>query len=73
MARSSRQAGEACEALSKRARPGGERSRWRARALTWLGKSLELYAGLGKTGALTGEEAAAPREVGQLVTKLKSG
>ena len=39
--------------------------------LTWLQQSLELYRSLGRSGALTGEEAAAPEELDRLVAALR--
>jgi len=72
MARSGRQAGKACQALSRQAHSNAERSRWRARALAWLGRSLDLYRGLARAGALTGEETAAPEELDSLVAGLRA-
>jgi tetratricopeptide (TPR) repeat protein len=72
MARSGRGAGEACQALSRETGSGAERSRWRARALTWLARSLELYRRLAQSGALTGEEAGAPEELGRVVAELQA-
>ena len=72
MARSGRGAGEACQALAREARSSAERLRWRARGLTWLGRSLDLYRGLAKAGALTGEETAAPEELSRMVTGLRA-
>ena len=45
-ARSARRAGEACRALSKQAPSLAERSRARARALSWLGRSRDMYIAL---------------------------
>jgi serine/threonine protein kinase/tetratricopeptide (TPR) repeat protein len=72
MARSGRGAGEACGALADRARSQVDRSRWRTRALSWLGKSLDLYRGLAKAGALMGDETAAPQELDRLVAKART-
>jgi eukaryotic-like serine/threonine-protein kinase len=69
MARSSRLAGEACQALSHQAGSGNERSHWRSRALTWLEKSREIYRELAKSGHLTGEETHAPEEVERLIAR----
>jgi eukaryotic-like serine/threonine-protein kinase len=71
MARSGRGAGEACQSLSQRAASRDERSRWRLRAVTWLGRSLDIYRGLARTGALTGEETVAPAELERLMAGLK--
>ena len=70
MARSSRRAGEACRALSRRALSEPERSGWRSRALTWLEKSREHYRALARQGRLNGEETTAPGEVDQLIAAL---
>ncbi len=70
MARSSRGAGEACEALS-RAAAGAARARWRTRALTWFGRSADVYRGLARRGALTGEESAAPQEIDRMIAGLR--
>ncbi len=48
MARSARGAGDASRALSLRRGSSAERSRDRARALTWWGRSLDLYRGLAR-------------------------
>jgi len=72
MARSSRRAGEACQALSRQAGSEAERSRWRSRALTWLEKSRELYRELARQGRLSGEETTAPAELDRLIAGLGS-
>jgi len=71
VARSARGAGEACQGLARQARSSADRAFWRNRALTWFGKSLDLYQGLERAGALAGEDIKAPRQVGQLVAALR--
>jgi tetratricopeptide (TPR) repeat protein len=71
MARSSREAGKACEAMARGAATPDQRSRCRARARTWFGRSLDLYRSLEKSGALAGEEAAAPAELDRAVAGLR--
>jgi non-specific serine/threonine protein kinase/serine/threonine-protein kinase len=68
-ARSARRAGEACEAL---ARGPGDRVRWRSEAEAWFTRSLALYRTLDRKGALTGEEAAAPREIERALAALRT-
>ena len=63
MARSGRQAGEACLALASRSSGAGEQARWRASALDWFEKSLGLYRGLANAGALTGDDVGAQADV----------
>jgi len=72
MARSGWKAGEACQALWQRARSNDERTRIKARALTWLQRSQQLYARLEQGGMLIGEEATAPKEVDRLLATLRS-
>jgi hypothetical protein len=72
MARSSRGAGEACRGLSQQAGSQAERSRSRERARTWLAKSLDLYRGLLRSGALAGEDAAAPTRLESMLAELKA-
>jgi eukaryotic-like serine/threonine-protein kinase len=71
MARSGWKAGEACQALWQRARSNDERTRTKARALTWLQRSQQLYARLEQAGMLIGEEATAPKEVDRLLATLR--
>jgi non-specific serine/threonine protein kinase/serine/threonine-protein kinase len=73
MARICRQAGEASREVSRGAHSDAERAQWRARALTWLEKSRELYSRLAATGALVGEETRAPAELNQLVATVRAG
>jgi tetratricopeptide (TPR) repeat protein len=72
MARSGRGAGEACRALARGAATEPERSRWRARARTWLARSRDLYRDLSRAGALTGEETAAPAELDRMLEELRA-
>ena len=72
MAQSSRAAGEACRALSRQARTPGERSRWRTRALTWLGQSRDLFRALARSGALMADDATSPQEVDDLIAELET-
>jgi len=71
MARSGRRAGEACEALASHAVSATERADWRAQALGWYARSLELYRGLDARGALTAADAAAPGEVAARLVALR--
>jgi tetratricopeptide (TPR) repeat protein len=71
MARSGRGAGEACHALSRQSRSDAERSLWKARALTWLGQSRDLYRDLAKSGALTGGEEKAPKELDGMIAGMR--
>jgi len=72
MARSCRGAGEACQSLARAARSGAERAQWRGRAVTWLEKSLGLYQGLARSGALSGEEVEAPKQLHRMVADMRS-
>jgi serine/threonine protein kinase/tetratricopeptide (TPR) repeat protein len=72
MAQSGRGAGEACEAVATRSGSAAERARWRERALTWLARSLEIYRGLEKAGALPEGEADTPAEVARLIQKVRA-
>jgi len=72
MAQSSRAAGEACGALCRRARSAAERSRWKTRALTWLGQSRDLYRELARAGALMGNDVSSPQEVEALIAGLRN-
>ncbi|HET7225408.1 MAG TPA: serine/threonine-protein kinase [Candidatus Eisenbacteria bacterium] len=71
MARSSRGVGEASRELSRQAGSAAERARWRAQALAWFTRSLELYRGLVRAGALNGEDTRAPNELGLVIAKLR--
>jgi len=71
MARSGRQAGEACLALASRSGAAGERARWRASALEWFEKSLGLYRGLANAGALTGDDVGAQADVTRKLEALR--
>lgn len=70
MARSSRQAGEACRALAARAGGAGERARWRSKAVDWYRTSLGLYRALGSAGALAGEDVAASASLTRTLAEL---
>jgi tetratricopeptide (TPR) repeat protein len=67
MARSGREAGNACDARAHEARSVDERSRWRNEAHSWWARSLALYRALEQSGALTGEDAAAPEELDERI------
>jgi non-specific serine/threonine protein kinase/serine/threonine-protein kinase len=70
LARTSRQAGEACQKASRSA--GREEAvRWKLRAKDWLQKSLAHYRQLGKDGALTGQDVAAPVEISNQLAALQ--
>ena len=71
MARSGRQAGEACLALTSRSGAAGERARWRASALDWFEKSLGLYRGHASAAALTGDDVGAQADVSRKVEALR--
>jgi hypothetical protein len=58
--------------LSQQAGSQAERSRSRERARTWLAKSLDLYRGLLRSGALAGEDAAAPTRLESMLAELKA-
>jgi non-specific serine/threonine protein kinase/serine/threonine-protein kinase len=72
MARSSRAAGEACQAQWRQATSEAERSRCRTRALMWLLRSRDLYHALRASGALAGEETRAPAQLDQMVADLQT-
>jgi eukaryotic-like serine/threonine-protein kinase len=70
LARTSRQAGEACQKASR----SGARdtaARWKLKARDWFEKSLAHYRQLGKEGALSGREAGAPAEVSNQLAALQ--
>jgi hypothetical protein len=71
LARTSRQAGEACQ---KASRSGGreEATRWKLRARDWFQRSLAHYRQLGKDGALSGQEVGAPAEVSNQLAALQA-
>jgi non-specific serine/threonine protein kinase/serine/threonine-protein kinase len=71
VARSCRQAGDACLALWKEARTPEERARHRARALEWFGRSLGHYSALANAGALAGEESGAPAELTRKMAAMR--
>ena len=71
MARTSRQAGEACQALATRSGMPAVRLRWRSKGLEWFEKSLGLYRVLGGAGALNGQEVNAGAEVSRLLETLR--
>jgi non-specific serine/threonine protein kinase/serine/threonine-protein kinase len=73
MAKSSRGAGEACRSLSQRTGSEAERSRCRARAGMWLERSLAVYRKLQASGALAGEDAAAPAQLESMLAQLGLG
>lgn len=73
MARSGREAGEACQALANGAHSPAERAHWRGRALDWLERSRAIYEALARAGALTGEDVAAPQQIAHLVAGIRSG
>jgi len=70
MARSSRQAGEACRAMAAGAGAPGERSRWRAKAMGWYRRSLDLYRALEGAGALAGEDLGASASLTHALAEL---
>ena len=59
-------AGEACEALASGSASSAGRARWRAEALDWYVRSLEVYRQLDARGALVTGDAEAPREAREL-------
>jgi len=71
-AMSCRQAGEACQALARRA-AGAERERWRLEAIDWLDRSLGYYQPLADAGALVGDDVDAPRAIRARLTALRAG
>ncbi|HET9951836.1 MAG TPA: serine/threonine-protein kinase [Candidatus Eisenbacteria bacterium] len=71
MARASRQAGEACQALATRSGTPAERLRWRSKGLEWFERSRSLYRALGVAGALNGHEVNAEAEVSRLLETLR--
>jgi len=70
MARSSRQAGEACRALATRAGVAGERAKWRSKAVDWYRTSLGLYRALGSAGALAGKDVTASASLTRSLAEL---
>lgn len=73
LARSCRQAGEACGALSRSASTLAEHSRWRAQAETWFDRGLARYDALARGGLLPGDEASAPQEIRDRLAALRRG
>ena len=71
MARTSRDAGDACRAMAERSGAAGERALWRSRAADWYSKSLALYRSLSSAGALSGSEAGAPEQVSSLLASVR--
>jgi hypothetical protein len=71
MARSGRGAGEACAAQVRSASSVAERSERRARAVQWLEHSLALFRELRASGALAGEDVAAPAQLEQAIAQLR--
>ena len=70
MARASRRAGDACSAM---ATPGsGAKAVWRAKAVEWYSKSLNLYRSLASSGSLAAAESGAADEVSRLLASLPS-
>ena len=57
----------ACDARARQALSSAEQARWRDEARSWWTRSLPIYRSLEQAGALTGEDAAAPTELDQLV------
>jgi eukaryotic-like serine/threonine-protein kinase len=69
LAHSSRGAGEASAALARTGRPA-ERARFRADAIRWFRKSRDIYDGLNRQGALSGEDVAWPSKLSQRISEL---
>jgi tetratricopeptide (TPR) repeat protein len=67
-ARSSRNAGDACLAMSQ---ASGDRSLWRSRAAEWYARSATLYRTLTTSGALQGAELAAVDQVSKLLDSVR--
>ena len=68
-----RQAGEACQALARRAPAAAARERWRREAIDWLDRSLGYYQPLADAGALVGDDVDAPRAIRARLTALRAG
>ncbi|MCC6652838.1 MAG: serine/threonine protein kinase [Candidatus Eisenbacteria bacterium] len=71
VARSHQRAGDACALLARSAPSAGERARWRAEGADWLTRSLTRYEALARTGALEGEDAAAPETIRRQLAALQ--
>jgi non-specific serine/threonine protein kinase/serine/threonine-protein kinase len=71
MARTSRDAGDACRAMATRSGAKGERALWRSKAVDWYLKSLDLYRSLAAAGSLAGPEAGAPDEVSSRLASVR--
>jgi len=71
MARASRRAGEACRLLAATL-TSGARLPWRSKALEWYSRSLGLYQGLSRSGALMGGDVGAAAELSREMAALST-
>ena len=71
MARTARQAGEACASAARAAASGGDREAALRRARDWFASSLAGYRELERRKLLLAEDATAPAEVARLAAALE--